>query len=146
VRKTANQLLNNSSTLTNDTELKVVMGANEVWEFEAFVVASLASGDNANDVKYSFNAPTGASIRWASSYQVDGSTSVANLSASTALGATGQKVADISNNNTVLIRIRGFVQTAGTGGDLQFQWANNNATSTPELTVQAGSFIKAGKF
>jgi hypothetical protein len=51
----------------------------------------------------------------------------------------------MGNSAVHVVRVRGFVQTAGTGGNLQFQWAQANANAV-FTTVQANSFLKAGKF
>ena len=47
---------------------------------------------------------------------------------------------------TTVMRLRGTVETAGTGGDLQFQFANNGAGSGRTTSVKTNSFLEIGKF
>jgi hypothetical protein len=61
------------------------------------------------------------------------------------LGSGDERTINMGPNNVYFLRVRGIVQTAGTGGNLQFQWsqANSNAVAT---SVLVNSFLKAGKF
>jgi hypothetical protein len=134
--------VNNDNTVNNDDELFISMGANEAWEFEAFVIASVGTSA-APDFKFTFAVPAGATIRWVASHQQDTDQNETSLIPVSASGT--ERTADMGNSAVHVVRVRGFVQTAGTGGNLQFQWAQANANAV-FTTVQANSFLKAGKF
>ena len=59
VRKTGNQLVTNSTTLVNDTDLVFAMAASTAYEFDAWVVC-IGGGNNATDCKFTFTVPSGA--------------------------------------------------------------------------------------
>jgi hypothetical protein len=142
IRKAANESVTNSTTLQNDDHLVLAMGANEAWEFEAWILAGVGNSGTP-DFKYTFAAPAGSTINWVASHQQVASTAQTNVAMVTASGTTVN--IDMTSNQTYLVRVRGVVVTGGTAGNLQLQWAQNalNAVAT---TVQANSFLKAGKF
>jgi hypothetical protein len=130
------------NTVNDDDELFLAMGPNEAWEFEALVIASVGN-DNAPDFRFTFAVPTGATIRWVATQQED---SDVNSSGQVPVLASGtERTINMMANDTFFVRVRGVVQTAGTGGNLQFQWAQGNSNATP-TSVQVNSFLKAGKF
>jgi len=132
----------NDATVNNDDELFLAMGANEAWEFEAFVIASVGN-DNAPDFRFTFAVPSGATIRWVATQQKD---SDPNVTGQVPVLASGiERTVNMSGNDVFFVQVRGVVQTAGTGGNLQFQWAQGSAHATP-TSVQLNSFLKAGKF
>lgn len=139
VRKTANESVTSSTSLQNDDHLVLALGANESWEFDAFVFCT--SGSNTPDIKFAFTVPTGTTLNWVSEFQ-EGST-VSNNSLITASGTSVNNA--ITSGSTDLIRIRGVVTTGANAGNLQFQWAQNSSNGT-STQVLANSYLKAGKF
>lgn len=128
IRKTADQTVNNSTTVVNDTELLFAVGANEVWVFDAFL---LQNSGEISDIKLTFKVPSGGTV----------------LFASTADGAgayydAGDEYPVAGLARDVLIRLFGTVINGSTAGNIQLQWAQNtqNASNTKLL---ANSYIIA---
>jgi hypothetical protein len=145
VLKTTNESVTSSTTFQNDDHLVLTLGANETWEFEGWIVASVGN-NNAPDFKYRFVLPAGASIIYNRTHQLTTASSASEFALVTAAsGASSEFSIDMASNNVFLVRVRGVVTNGNTAGNLQFQWAQNSSHSTA-TTVQAGSFIKAGKF
>ena len=71
---------------------------------------------------------------------------MARRSALTACGWFKNRCGRIDADVTSVIRLRGTVETAGTAGDLQFQFANKGAGSGRATSVETNSFLKIGKF
>ncbi|MBX3377234.1 MAG: collagen-like protein [Phycisphaeraceae bacterium] len=144
IRKTAAQNVTNSTTQTNDTHLVLAVGANEVWEFEA--VLFVQSGNNSPDVKVGFTAPAGATVTWTGLGFPTGATGNITDGNLALVGITGTGTASFGViNGPSPVRIRGFIATSSTAGNLQLQWSQNAANSSA-TTIQANSFLKAGKF
>jgi hypothetical protein len=140
-RKTSDQnVVNNSTVLTNVTDLVVAVAANTAYEFEAWIMFGV---NTTADAKFAFTCPAGATLEWsyAATYvAVDGTTPnqagrVTGSGTALAIGVTG--------SNAVLIK--GTLVVAGTSGNLQLQAAQNTAT-VANLVVASGSFIKATPF
>lgn len=142
VRKPANEDVISSTTFQNDDHLVIALAANEIWEFEAYVICT-TNNDANPDIKWTFTVPTGASINWVSSFQ-EGSNAIAEKQIVTAT-ATSITNPISAGTPTCLIKIRGFVANGANAGSLQFQWAQVNA-DTSYTRVQANSFMKAGRF
>lgn len=124
VRKTTDEIVNNSNVLQDDDELKLPLAANEVWEFRLLIL--YISGFTP-DLKISFSVPSGATMKWLISSQE----SSAKYAGSTE-----------SIDGTGAIRIsflEGIVMCGATAGDLQFQWAQDVAdpSDTKVLTNSA---------
>ena len=139
LRKTADEGVTNSTTLQNDNHLSQAVAANEVWEFEAFLLATSSSATP--DIKVGFTWPSGATCTWQAT-SIDGTT----LSNYVPVTASGSSIAPtITASANTLIRIRGLLVVGSTAGTLQLQFSqnqsNNNAT-----TLKLGSFLKCGKF
>ena len=140
--KTSDQVVTNSATLTDDTALVFALAASSTYEFEGYIVWTEA-GNGSADGKFSFTVPTGATIRWVSTNQIDASTTVTGLVAVTASGGT---VSTDGGSSTNVLRIRGVLRTSTTTGNLQFQFANLAAGNGRNTTINATSFLKIGKF
>jgi hypothetical protein len=118
------------------------MAANEVWEFEAYVICT-TNNDSGPDIKYTFTVPTGATINWVSTFQ----DSVNAQSDKQVVTASGTSIVGAISAGTpsCVMRARGIVVNGGTAGNLQFQWAQSSS-DTSFTRVQTNSYIKAGKF
>jgi hypothetical protein len=139
VRKTADESVTNSTTLQNDDDLALSVGANEVWEFEAFVLTTSASGTP--DLRMTFDAPSGSTISWQAVAR--DSTDAFSHPLVTASGTTISPA--INAGTTSLVRVRGVLAVGSTAGTLRLQWAQNTADADA-VTISANSFLKAGKF
>ncbi|HEU4417375.1 MAG TPA: hypothetical protein VFT55_00475, partial [Planctomycetota bacterium] len=142
VLKTGTDSVSGDNTVNNDDQLFLAMGANEIWEFEAFIIASVGAS-NDPDFKFTFAVPTGATINWVATRQKDSDANSGGLVPVTASGT--ERNVNMDNNDVFFVRVRGIVQNGSNAGNLQFQWAQNNANATA-TSVQINSFLKAGKF
>lgn len=137
VAKESSTTVNNSTTLAADPELRIGLVANETVQFKASI---RYSGDSTADIKTSFTAPSGATIRWqtADSLYVGTGDTIAikngdvTESGSLSLG---------SNAGTRIAELFGYVVMGSTGGYLQFNFAQHVAVVT-NTVVSSGSFIQ----
>mgnify|MGYP000290546994 CR=1 FL=1 len=137
--KTANQTVTNSATFTNDTDLSFPMVANSYYTFKAAINYSSTS-QNA-DFKFTFTVPAGSTVFITANYPVAGTdgatTRMCNISAS----ATTCTIPLTAANYRGTIMVTGYVQTAATAGNTQFQFAQNVQTNGQSVTVYRGSDI-----
>ncbi|MBI4066480.1 hypothetical protein HY411_02075 [Candidatus Gottesmanbacteria bacterium] len=135
VEKEADETVNNSNTLQDDDHIKYTMIANTAYAVEVSI--SYTSPTASPDFKYAFTIPTSATM----SLMGQGfttTTNVANcriITSGSACSLTGNAAPDW------IITIVGIVQTAGTAGDLQFQWAQNTAQEE-NTVVKKNSWMK----
>ena len=130
VRKTADEIVNNSTVLQNDDHLLFAVAANEVWEIRvAMIVASTAVAD----FKYAFTVPTGGAIYAPGGYTTDSDATIAVAVLYTA---------NQTMSTTVAVNRR-YIGGAN-AGNVQFQWAQNTA-EVSNTKVLANSYIIAHK-
>lgn len=131
VYKSADETVNNSTTLQDDNHLFFPVGANEVWAFIAHIPVN--SGANP-DFKFTFTAPAGTTGGFANS-----ETAGADM---VAFGTTK----NFSTNGVALgeigALITGTAIVGGTAGNIQFQWAQN-ALEASDTKVLKGAYIIA---
>ncbi len=133
VRKAADQTVNNSTVLVNDTELKIAMLANEVWEAEIFTIIDSSSGDA--DYKGSVVGPALSAIYGYKLSNIPGGTWT--LGAFVNSVAVGQGV----GVPALGLHIHVLAINGANAGDLQFQWAQNTAKVADTKTL-ANSFMR----
>jgi len=129
VAKSADETVNNSAVLQNDDELKLTVGANEVWVFSLYIPHYATATP---DFKMGFTIPAGATFRWntgAGGTWVWKESDTVAVAGSDALPERG-------------CFVTGYIDTAGTAGTLQFTWAQNTATAVNTI-VRAGSAVVA---
>lgn len=136
VRKSADETVNNSTTLQNDDALLMALGATETWWVEFDVIYSSST---VADIKIAFTIPGGASMAlsamWMSSVPTAG---ISNwLVSGTATDLQGRA-------ENLVVPIKGFVATAGTAGNITMQWAQNALEATNTI-VRANSTLWATK-
>jgi len=129
VRKTADQTVNDSETLVNDTHLLAAIGANEIWVFEAVIEVN---GGSTPDFDFTFTVPSGGSMTFGKS-DSESKTSRATEE----LRVQGQNVASI-------VVLWGIVRNGATAGNLQLQWAQGAATAS-DCTVLTDSCLILGQ-
>lgn len=133
VRKTADETVNNSTTLQNDDHLFFPIEVNEVWFASAYLRTQGASANA--DFKFGWTGPTGATASWAVSGLASTSnfnwsavaTTVANNGA-LAIGSSSS-VGALAGEAPVLIA-GWFFADASHAGTIRLQWAQ--ATQTVE--------------
>jgi len=141
IRKTADEIVNNSATLQNDDHLVMAVGANEIWHF-TFVLFTTAGANNTPDIKLLLTVPAGATGFWGihglttAATGVDGNGIMAG--AASLDGLTTLSAGVVASANSMII-IEGTIVNGGNAGNLQLQWAQNVATAV-DTTVKAGSY------
>lgn len=138
VKKTADQIVTNSTTLVNDTELKYPVVEFYSYYFECLV--DFTSGTTA-DIKLAFTVPTGAVLRWgpANSIKVDTAGAVVVQGQETSSG-TAVVFGYAAGGNRQQILLKGYVEcSAGESGFLQLQFAQNTASAVEPVTLRSGS-------
>ena len=139
VRKTADETVNNSSTLQNDDHLILPLGANEVWIFQFFL---FSNSSTTADIKIAFTAPTGAVFQYlisSADIGVDSSTTTATFArmSTGAINIYGESLDKLDI-------LRGLVINGANAGNLQLQWAQSLA-EVSDTIVRANSCLIATK-
>lgn len=123
--KSATQTINNTTTLVDVTDMKVVLLPKERVQFRFSI---LYRGDSTADIKFQFTKPSGANIAWAPVNSIYIGTSDAISIKDVNFGTASTIQCGCNNSNqTRIIELVGEVLTTGTGGDLQLQFAQNVA-------------------
>ena len=151
VRKTADEIVNNSTTLQNDDHLFIALGANEVWLIE--VVLLIESASATSDFQCGWAYPTGCSIKWgAVSAHKDG-LEVSDWTTAQS-GYPGYTVNALFTETSArtspgMVGIYGIIFKAivingATAGNVNFQWAQSTATAE-DTKVLTNSYLIAHK-
>ena len=138
VYKTADETVNNSTTLQNDDHLLFSIAANEVWAFDMFMYYTIASGNPG--VKWAFTVPASCT-GW---YQT--ATVAANIDAGGGTNAIFSNAIATTSGFTptgltsFLIVHHGNIVNSTNAGTIQFQWAQNAAVAS-DLKLKLGSYL-----
>lgn len=135
VEKDADETVNNSNSLQDDDHLKYTMAADTAYAIEMSIHYTSPTGGP--DFRYAFTIPAGASMNLMGQ-GFTGATAVANcriIVSGTPCVLSGSATPDWT------ISVIGIVQTAGTPGDFQLQWAQNSATAV-DTVVKKNSWMK----
>jgi hypothetical protein len=139
--KSADETVTSSTTLQNDDELVFALAASAVYKIDG---AISVAGATAGDIKTAFTVPTSAT----GNVEFIGATVAASGSDnwSRALNIVDFVTPDFGTFGTLGVAtfqpvlIKGAIFTAGSSGNLTFQWAQN-ASSGTATTVGKGSWI-----
>ena len=138
VYKTADEIVNNSTTLQNDDHLFFAVAANEAWEFR---LALLISSSTVADLKFAMVMPADGTVR---AFIVYLNAAGTFASGSMIVGTTK----DLYGGGTTVISrpmiLEGVIINGATAGNFQVQWAQNTAEAT-DSTVRTNSYIIAHK-
>jgi hypothetical protein len=137
-RKSADQIVNNSTTLVNDTHLFAPVLANEVWLIHAWV---LFDSGTTPDIKFAWTVPASATFSWGFPSSDAGTANWANLGSPVALATTASiAIVSLGAGTVQGVNMTGIAVIAGTAGNVQLQWAQNtlNASNT---TVRLNSAL-----
>jgi hypothetical protein len=121
VRKTADETVNNSTTLQNDDHLLLAIAANEVWLVEAILY--YISAGATPDLKVAWALPTGATgfyLGWGLGY--NDAVYIVSQSSTYSLIFGTEWTARIA-----IVKL--LVINGATAGNIQLQWAQNTATA-----------------
>ena len=149
VRKTADEIVNNSTTLQNDDHLFITLGANEVWLLQLFLL--LISPTTTPHHKFGFAYPSGCTMSWG---DIRGSTTAGTYGRWITAGEqtidgllleTGLAYATpYAGATTYGLLIDCIVKNGSTAGTLNLQWAQVTATAE-DTKVLANSCLVAHK-
>ena len=132
----ADQVIGNTTTLTNVTDMNFPIPADEEWYFE-FVIQ--LNGDSQDDLNVAITCPAGATA----SFGVEGveqTNSEGNLDCGTRSGLIG-----LPNADEVVV-ISGTVENSTTAGTVQLQLSENTtADAANNITVYDGSSLYAAR-
>jgi hypothetical protein len=137
--KGAGQIVNNSATLVNDSDLLMPVSANTTYAWRVMLLFTSATTP---DIKYAMAFPTGATCPWFSvrlltTASPTGDVDMGGYSAPT----SGVSVAGAAGTGGVQgALIFGSLIVGSTAGTLQTMWAQLTANAS-DTTVHAGSHI-----
>jgi hypothetical protein len=139
VIKAADESVTSSTTLQDDNELTLAVGAGETWEFEFLL---LVTGASAGDIKLGLTVPAGTSGWWGGH-----GIGINDINANTQnLRSMAGDLTAVLNFGTpasaeCMVVVRALVITTN-AGSVTLQWAQN-ASSGTATTVKAGSVLRA---
>lgn len=137
--KSADESVNNSTTLQNDDHLAFSIAANEVWAFRAFLYFTIASGNPG--IKWTFTVPascTGFYTAIDGPQNIDSAAAIAAELTNIAIATT--RAWGITGVTSDLVIFDGVIINGANAGTIQFQWAQNSAVAS-NLTLKAGSYL-----
>lgn len=140
VRKTGDETVD-GVVLQNDDHLLFAVDASSFYTFTVFIKYSSST---TADFQYTFTVPAGAtgfrhSLTQASTASACTGTTPQQLTATITTTASG--IGGAGTGTTCAFIITGQVLTAGTAGNLQFQWAQTNDDGATVATVYTDSYL-----
>jgi hypothetical protein len=135
IYKTADEVVNNSTTYQDDNHLLYALAATGEWEFELNLW--FESGTTP-DIKYQMIGPTGL-VGYVSATGLNtagAENDAVNYGFAATISHAGQGIGTIRHS-----RLKGYIRTTGTSGNLQLQWAQNSLSAT-DTTLHRGSTLK----
>lgn len=140
VRKTANQTINNSVTLTNDTQLAITFPPIAAqWTFEAML---FYTSTTVADIKFAFAAD--AAITAFGFFPIALATSAGGTTGDVTTqvaAATATAIAAGGSGALAGAHLVGRMATSGVAGTLQLQWAQNTLEVSNTM-ISAGSWLR----
>lgn len=139
-RKTADQTVNNSTTLVDDTHLTVPVAASAVYDVDGLLFYSAAT---AADLKMQFIAPTGAVFSWVLLAQGSGATATSQFGSpdfTARLQAANAVAGGINVGTKTTVPFRGVLVMSTTAGAFKLQWAQFVADAT-DTVVYTHSYL-----
>jgi hypothetical protein len=132
LRKSADQTVNNTTTMVNDTHLTWPVDALGRYVFDMELVYTAAT---AADIRIGWGSPTGTAMSW-SATGLDTALAyknVANLAAATTSNFGGNGVA-----SGRVIHVSGYVDVGATAGSFTLRWAQDTANAS-DASMRTGS-------
>lgn len=149
VAKTADQSVNNSTTLVDDNHLKITLLGDSTSKYLLECFLLIDAVDASCDIKLGFTTAV-ATVRWAG---LDGNTvtpswgglAVASTGVLSNTAATTISYGTVTAGSTEMpLSLAAYVADGGTSGDVKLRWAQNTAVSG-NLTLKTGSFMRITK-
>lgn len=137
--KAADQSLASNTTMQNDTDLFLTLVANGTYFFDGYIVYIQNVVAGSGDLKYQFTAPSGATL-FVTGFGTSAASSTTTYDV-TANPASSVRTVPSNLTTAMSFEPRGYIQTGGTSGNLQLQWAQNTSNATT-LFVKTGSWLR----
>jgi hypothetical protein len=128
--KSANETVNNSTTLQNDDDLLFSVAANEKWSFISFI---FYSSGTTPDIKFAFTVPSGATIDI-----------VIGVWSTTGSLVDGTSVFTGTGGGAGVVRgfcLYGKVLVGATPGNVQLQWAQDVLEASNTIVHEGSTII-----
>lgn len=143
VHKAANESVVASTTVQNDDHLLFAVAANAIYIVS---VCLFLEANNLNDAKFGWSLPASATfnmLKNTPSTAIAAGTTSANGDWAGITGAVSStlNVGVTDGSITIGAELRALINTAGTAGTANLQWAQVTSGST--LTVKSGSWLRA---
>jgi hypothetical protein len=140
--KTADETVTSSTTAQNDDHLVVPLLASSRYWIEFFIIYDAVQ---AADIKIQWSVPAGSTLRWTHGGLGTGVTSTIGevsrfFRSQSDIGTVGGPA--VGGGTNAIIPGEGWIDVAGTPGNLQLQWAQNVANATGTV-VRANSLLIA---
>ena len=149
VRKTADETVNNSSVLQADDELKLNVGANEIWILTLYILQQSVS--TTANIKFGWTVPAASSLKWGSDSMTgtagqvgSGPLSTAKPGGGVAVSTEADSVVLATGNFTQLLRLTGIYIGGANAGTVNLTWAQLTAT-IEDTKILTNSILVAQK-
>lgn len=137
VLKTADETRTNTTTLADDSSLKMSMAANTKYVFRTQIFFNAAATP---DLKWRHSGPASpTSISITRRQIIAGGTSIGTIAEDTAYSALDIAVA--ASGGVGIIWIEGVIANGANAGDFVFRWAQNTSDAAA-TTILAGSWLE----
>ena len=140
VYKSADETVNNSITLQDDNDLKFTVGANELWLFQLHLNMTDASDGTAGS-RHAFTGPASSTAAWGT-HPAETIASAFEESIARPLDSPEVQGGANAAAGGRIHNVSGRIDTAGTSGTLQLQWAQG-VQDASDLKMLAGSWLTA---
>jgi hypothetical protein len=134
--KTAKTDRTSTTSMTDDPDLILAVGASSVYQFTAVIIYEGGAGGSAGHLKHTMAGPSGAVLNYSDS-RIDSSSSpqfTGHPGAGTDTGLTD----GLGTYHAVLLG--GVAVISTTAGNLSFQWAQGTSSVT-RVSVREGSYL-----
>lgn len=140
IYKSADEIVNNSTTLQNDDHLVLPIAANEIWAIQMRLFITNATGSPG--FKVAFTVPSGAtgSIVAQSGAAASDLGASTNVNAMTTTITSGFAAITLASYTEAWMIINLYVINSSNAGNVQFQWAQSSAV-VGNTTLLKGSHM-----
>lgn len=135
VLKTADETVNNSTTMQNDDQLLISVEANITYDF---FLRLIVNTNATADFKMQFTGPAGATMSTQAYTGSNPDTAASALQGPTNNLTTVAAFSGVAADQVLIIQ--GFLAVSATAGTLQLQWAQNTL-NVSNTSVKANSYM-----
>lgn len=134
--KTSDQQVS-SSTLANDSELVITIGADKYYQFDMYIEYE-GGTSGSSDMKWTFTLPGSTTLHYTAFFVGTGGSVVTNPNL---IYASDTKAAETDGTTRMGVIFSGIIW-GSSSGDVQFRFARNSGSGTGP-TVHKGSWMTA---